>query len=98
MNDRIKQWKESLRDLADSIFAATTGSKLRVIAFGLDHDDVWPDQIYPEAVTYPNRLCFKRGTGSSEVAEGSGLAVEFDEKEVKWSEAESEIVQYRFSA
>lgn len=97
MDDPSRPWKESLHELADTIFAATTSSKLRVLAFGLDHDEDWPAEECPRAVTYPNRLCFVRDTGSNALAGGAGLAVEVDEKEFKWSEPESDIIQYRFS-
>ena len=38
-----------------------------------------------------------RGSGSNGLAEGSSLAVEVDEEEVKWLEVESELLQYPFS-
>lgn len=101
----VKSYKKNLQAFAARIFSEATGSKLRVLAFGTDDEENAPLEYQLSSLVgereywtrYWTRTCFMRGSGSNGLAEGSSLAVEVDEEEVKWLEVESELLQYPFS-
>ena len=104
----LQSYRKKLHDFADMMFRETAGSELRVLAFGTDNEYYWPHDLAPKEVTNPNRdgrpepvphtkrLCFMCRPESKTSADRSGLAVQVDEKEVKWLVAESDVLQYSF--